>query len=74
MRASMKHYRWSDHDYRFGPVIYARDGKHHRPLSLMIDSRRARGLKRALYAAYSRFRPHAHCRHPCHHQTVAALG
>ena len=31
-------YRWSDHDYRFGPFIYASDGKHHRPLSLMLDS------------------------------------
>lgn len=31
-------YRWSDHDLRFGPFIYARDNKWHRPLSLMLDS------------------------------------
>ena len=36
--AFAKYYRWSDHDRRFGPFIYARDSKHHRPMSLMIDS------------------------------------
>lgn len=31
-------YRWSDHDHRFGPFIYARDSKSHRPISVMLDS------------------------------------
>lgn len=31
-------YRWSDHDRRFGPFIYASDSKGYRPLSVMLDS------------------------------------
>lgn len=30
--------RWSDRDQHFGPFTYSRDEKHHRPLSVVLDS------------------------------------